>query len=81
MTNLDRLKNVFQEGLGISANTDFDILEYGSSIGWDSVAQLALIAAIEKTFGIMLSADEVISIDSFAKAKQLLAKRGITCDN
>lgn len=80
MTNLDRLKNVFQEGLGIAASSDFDTLEYGNSIGWDSVAQLALIAAIEKMFGIMLSSDDVISIDSFAKAKAVLVRHGITCD-
>jgi acyl carrier protein len=80
MTNLDRLKNVFQEGLGTAAGTDFETLEYGNSIGWDSVAQLALIASIEKRFGIMLSSDDVISIDSFAKAKQVLAKHGIACD-
>jgi acyl carrier protein len=78
---MDRLKNVFQEGLGISATSDFNTLEYGSSVGWDSVAQLALISAIEKLFGIALSPEDVISIDSFAKAKQVLSKHGIICDS
>ena len=80
MTNLDRLKSAFQEGLGIAATSDFNNLEYGSSVGWDSVAQLALVTGIEKMFGIALSPNDVISIDSFAKAKQVLAKHGITCD-
>ena len=80
MTNLDRLINVFQEALGVSDGSDFDALEYGSSPAWDSVAQLALILAIEKMFGIMLSSDEVISIDSFVKAKEVLAQHGISCD-
>ena len=80
MTNLDRLKNVFQDALDIAGTSDFNALEYGTSIGWDSVAQLALIVATEKTFGIMLSSDDVISIDSFGKAKEVLAKHGITFD-
>jgi len=42
------------------------------------VAQLALIAGIEKTFGIALNPDDVISIDSFSKAKQVLTEHGIS---
>jgi len=77
MTNLERLKSVFQQGLGITSATDFESLEYGNSAGWDSVAQLALVAGIEKTFGVVLSPDDVISIDSFSKAKQVLTGHGI----
>ena len=53
-----------------------DSLAYGQP-GWDSVAHMALIAAIERAFDIMLETDDVIGMSSFAVAKTIVAKHGI----
>ena len=71
------LQNAFVQVLGIPQVSDFDSLAYGSTVGWDSVAHMALIAEIEEVFDIMLSTDEVIGLSSFHRAKETLAKHGI----
>lgn len=70
----DKLRDVFAESLGISASSIDDSLEYGRTPQWDSVAHMALIAAIETAFDIMIETEDVIDMSSFAKAKQILAK-------
>jgi acyl carrier protein len=71
------LQNAFARVLGIPQDSDFDSLAYGSTVGWDSVAHMALIAEIETVFDIMLSTEEVIGLSSFHQAKETLTKHGI----
>ena len=53
-----------------------DDLQYGNP-GWDSVGHMALVAAIERAFDIMMETDDVIGLSSFARAKEILSKHGI----
>lgn len=39
---------------------------------------MALIAALEDEFDIMIDTDDVIDMSSFAKAREILAKHGVT---
>ena len=80
MSNLDLLKGAFVDVIGVDPATDFNSLVYGSTVGWDSVAHMALIAAIEGVFDIMLPTDDVIDMSSFAKAKEIVAKHGVSLD-
>jgi len=80
MSNLDLLKNAFVEVIGVDPASNFNELLYGSTVGWDSVAHMALVAAIEGSFDIMLPTDDVIDMSSFAKAKEIVAKHGVTLD-
>jgi acyl carrier protein len=80
MNNLDLLKGTFVDVIGVDPATDFNSLVYGSTVGWDSVAHMALIAAIEGVFDIMLPTDDVIDMSSFAKAKEIVAKHGVSLD-
>ena len=80
MSNLDLLKSTFVDVIGIDPASDFNSLVYGSTTGWDSVAHMALIAAIEGAFDIMLPTDDVIDMSSFAKAKEIVAKHGVSLD-
>lgn len=80
-TDLDRLKNVFSEALGVGPDADFDDLEYAKTPGWDSVAHMRLVADIESTFDIMLDTDEVINMSSFRVASQIVSKHGISLDS
>jgi len=71
------VESVFSEVLGIERSQVSDALTYNSIKEWDSVAHMALIAALEENFEIMIETDDVIDMSSVAKAKQLLAKYGV----
>src|SRR5579859_6819044 len=75
MTNLEKLKLAFSEGLGMEIASVTEDLEYGN-MGWESVGHMALVAAIERAFDVMLETSDVIGLSSFAKAKEILSKYG-----
>jgi len=79
MTNLEKLRQAFAEGLGTSASQITDTLAYGNP-GWDSVAHMAVVASIERSFDIMLETADVIGMSSFGKAREIVAKHGISID-
>ena len=76
MGNTEKLKKAFSETLDIPDEKITDGLGY-SSEGWDSIAHMALVAAIENEFDIMLDTDDVIDMSSFGKAKEIIKKYGI----
>lgn len=80
MSNLKKLKKIFSEGLSISEDMVKDDLAYQSIKNWDSVGHMALIAAIETEFDIMIDTDDIIDMSSFAKAKEIVKKYGIDID-
>ena len=74
--NNDKLISAFSEALGVNKEKINDEYSYGDQ-GWDSVAHMVLIAAIEEAFDIMIDTDDVIDMSSFAKAKTIITKYGI----
>ncbi len=68
----DRLQAVFADALQIAAAQVTDDLAYRGIPEWNSVAHMALIAAIEDQFDIMIETDDVIDMSSFAKAKTIV---------
>lgn len=76
MNPTDTLRTVFAESLGIPPETVTDALTFATIPQWDSVAHMALVAAIESAFDIMLDTDDVIDMSSFAKAREILARYG-----
>jgi acyl carrier protein len=79
MTNLEKLRQAFAEGLGVNPAQITEDLAYGNP-GWDSVAHMAVVAAIERAFDIMLETEDVIGMSSFSKAKDIVSKYGVTFD-
>ncbi|MGD0207770.1 MAG: acyl carrier protein [Verrucomicrobiota bacterium] len=79
MTNLEKLRQAFAEGLGADPAQITDALAYGNP-GWDSVAHMAVVAAIERAFDIMMETEDVIGMSSFSKAKDIVSKYGVTFD-
>ncbi|MEO3874947.1 acyl carrier protein [Nonomuraea sp. B12E4] len=77
MSHLDRLRAVFRMALNLPADGDVDGLEYRAIPQWDSLAHMALIAAMEDEFSVLIDTDEMIDMSSFAKAAELLEKHGI----
>lgn len=73
----ENLKAVFAETLEIPVADVTDALAYGVAETWDSIAHMALIAAIEGAFDIMIETDDVIDMSSFAKAREIVRKYGV----
>jgi acyl carrier protein len=70
-----RLRRVFATVLEIAEATVTDGLAYREIPQWDSVAHMALIAAIDTEFDTLLDTDDVLDLSSFAMAREILEKR------
>jgi acyl carrier protein len=77
-TSLDKLKAAFHAALPLADPVDYQQIIYGQTSGWDSIAHMSLIAEIETRFDIMLSTDELITLISFSKARELLLAHGVS---
>lgn len=73
-----KLKAIFAESLGIQKDLVNDDLQYNSIPEWDSIGHMALVAEIDDAFDIMLDTEDVIDMSSFAEAKRILQKYGVT---
>lgn len=76
--NTERLIQCFTSSLGIPQEHVSENLAYQTIPEWDSVHHMALIAAIETEFNLMLNTDDIVAIRSFSKAKSILAKHGVS---
>lgn len=72
-----KLRMVFSEALGVPPSEINDEVAYDKSKGWDSVAHLALVAALESAFGIMLDTEDVVDMSSYGKSKEILGRYGV----
>ena len=72
------LEDVFSATLGIERARVVDGLEYNSIKEWDSVAHMALIAALEENYDIMLETEDVIDMSSVGRAREILSKHSVT---
>ena len=73
MTNLEKYRNAFVEGLGVSEDI-VDGLTFQSVTEWDSVGHMGLIAALEDAFDIIFETDDIVDFSSFEKGKEILSK-------
>lgn len=78
MMNENRLKQCMAESLGLPLDQVTDTLAYNSVKQWDSVAHMALVAALEGEFNVMLDTDDIIAMSSVAVARDILRKNGVT---
>ena len=78
--NAARLKTCFSQALGIPAEHVTDDVAYNSIKEWDSVGHMALVAALEGAFDIMLDTDDILDLSSVGKAREILAKYGVVFD-
>jgi acyl carrier protein len=73
MSNLQKYETVFVETFSVCKDK-ISILEYRSIPEWDSVGHMALIAALEGAFDIMMDTDDIIDFSSFEKGKEIMGK-------
>ena len=74
MSNLEKYRNAFVEGLDVEEDKITDSLEYEGIPEWDSVGHMSLVACIEEAFDIMMETEDIIDFYSFQKGIELLKK-------
>ena len=68
-----QLESCFNKAFMLDLETDeLEKLEYQGIPEWDSVGHMALVANIEDEFGIMLEMEDVIDLNSFEKALEVV---------
>ena len=77
MNATDKLRDAFARALYLDSAGISEELAYNSIPEWDSVAHMALVAELERSFDVMLDTDEIIDMSSFGKARQILARHGV----
>jgi acyl carrier protein len=73
-----KLLNLFQEVLNLEVVPDPAELKYNEFAGWDSVAHMSLVAAMETEFDIMMDIDDIVGMSDFDEAMKLLEKYDVT---
>lgn len=77
MTNKEKYDAAFIEAFDIDASELTSELQYQSIKAWDSVGHMALIAALEDTFDVMLEMDDVVDFGSYETGFKTLEKYGV----
>lgn len=72
-----KITGIFADSLGIPESEVNDELKYNSIAQWDSIAHMALVAALENAFGVTLDTQDILDLSSVAKAKEILNKYGV----
>ena len=74
MTNKEKYDKIFTDCFSVASSSLDDKFIYQSVSAWDSVGHMAMMAALEREFDIMLETDDIIDFSSYPKGMQLLAK-------
>ena len=78
MTNKEKYDQIFMECFSVEKSVLNDEFVYQSVPEWDSVGHMAMIAALEDTFEIMMETDDIIDFSSYTKGLEILSKYDIT---
>jgi acyl carrier protein len=70
------LRAAFCEVLSLPEDQITDETSYGTT-KWDSIAHMALVAAIDSSFNLTMDTDDLLGMSSYGKAKEILRKYGI----
>lgn len=70
----DKLDKIFQDVIGVAPDVDRATLIYGETAGWDSVAHMTLVAAIEESFDCMLDMDDILDMSDYNKVVEIMKK-------
>ncbi|MBN3264074.1 acyl carrier protein [Pectobacterium brasiliense] len=73
MSNLEKYNNVFTEVFSV-AEAVLPKYKYQDTASWDSVGHMAMIAALEEIFDIMMDTEDIIDFSSYEKGKEILNK-------
>ena len=69
------LERIFRSVLKVQPKTDVSLLSVESHQGWDSIAHLNLILAVEQEFRFMMTLEEASAAHSFRAMLELVNSR------
>jgi acyl carrier protein len=73
-----KLKDILAKVLLVDENKISDDMSRKSVEEWDSMAHLMLVSEIESAFGVALSDDDIMGIQTVGDIKKILKKIGAT---
>ena len=68
-----RVFEVFRDALSLPGDVNKAELVYNEYPGWDSVAHMTLVAALEEAFDCMMDMQEILDMSSFDKSVEIMA--------
>ena len=71
------VEEVFVDILELERPVDWDSVRYQEVKRWDSLGHMAIVGELEDRFSVMLEADDIIDMSSFARCLEILAKYGV----
>lgn len=74
MNNSKKYDQTFMEILQVEKDK-LSTLKYQQVELWDSVGHMALIAALEEAFDIMMETEDIIDLSSYEKGKSILTEK------
>lgn len=78
MTEVDgRVEGVIAEVLQVPAAEITDGLAMKDVEAWDSLKHMELVVALETAFGVQLTFDEIVAMQSVGEIKRVLAGRSV----
>ena len=77
MSNKQKYKDIFIKSLAMEGKKFNENVKYNEITEWDSIGHMALVAAIEWEFDVMLDTDEILDMSSVKKVKDILLKHGV----
>jgi len=78
MSNREKYDAAFMEDFEIDHDKLNSSLEYQSITAWDPVGHMALVAALEEVFDIMLDMDDIIDFGSYETGIKKKKKYGVS---
>ena len=70
------VENLLSEVLQVPASTITENMAMKDVAAWDSLRHMELIVSLEQFFGIELSFDEIVAMQSVGEIKRVLRERG-----
>lgn len=70
----EKIFQQFISVIGVSAEEDRSTIRYNETPGWDSVAHMTLVAALETEFDCMLDMEDILDLSSYDKAIEIMKK-------
>jgi acyl carrier protein len=78
--NAEKLQGSFRQGLALPPAFDVTHADSRNLRQWDSVAHLQLVVAIEDNFAIRLTPADVVELQSYQSAIDILRRHGVRPD-
>jgi len=72
-----KIEALMADLFGIKNEDITDSLTMENTDGWDSLKHMELIVSIEQTFGIELSFEEIVAMQTLKDIKKILKEKGI----